>query len=131
MAVMDASAVVEVVLRTPRGLNAFESALSSQAGMHAPHILDIEVAHVLRRLVLKKELSLQDAGIAIGALPQLEVVRHSHLLLLPRIWELRDAVTAYDAAYVALAEILDVPLLTCDAKLSRSHGHRAKIILLT
>ena len=60
----------------------------------------------------------------------LPVHRHPHDILLPRIWELRRSVTAYDAAYVALAEALDAPLLTRDGKLARSHGHRARIELV-
>ena len=58
------------------------------------------------------------------------IQRHSHLSLIERIWALRNSVSTYDAAYVALAETLGVPLYTCDGKLSRSHGHRAKIVLL-
>lgn len=131
MVVLDASVVVEILLRTDTGRNAFQQIATEGHGVHAPHLLDIEVMYALRRLVLKQELSRQDAGTAVALLPQLQIARHAHLLLLPRIWELRDAVTAYDAAYVSLAEILDLPLWTCDAKLSRSHGHRAKIVLLT
>jgi predicted nucleic acid-binding protein len=131
MAVMDASIVVEILLRTSVGLNAYDRAATESAGMHAPHLLDIEVAHALRRLAQAHQVSQQDAGLAMDALPQLQLERHAHLLLLPRIWELRDSLSAYDASYVALAEILDTPLLTCDAKLSRAHGHNAEIVLLT
>jgi predicted nucleic acid-binding protein len=130
MAVVDASVIVEILLRTPVGRSAFRQLAAATQIMHAPHLLDVEVMYALRRLVQKRELSLPDAGIAITALPQLEIERHAHLLLLPRIWELRESVTAYDAAYVALSEILGTPLLTCDRKLSRSHGHRAEIVLL-
>ena len=131
MAVMDASAVVEVLLRTAIGMDALERLMAEPDGMHAPHLLDVEVAHALRRLVLTRELSTQDAAFAVEALPQLRLDRHAHLLLLPRVWELRNSLSAYDSVYVALAEALDTPLITCDGKLSRSHGHRANIVLLS
>ncbi|HEY1836243.1 MAG: type II toxin-antitoxin system VapC family toxin [Rhizomicrobium sp.] len=131
MAILDASVVVEILLRTDAGRVALRLIATERQGVHAPHLLDIEVMYALRRLVLKQELSRQEAETAVEFLPQLQIMRHAHVLLLPRIWALREAITAYDAAYVALAEILDLPLWTCDAKLSRSHGHRAKIVLLT
>jgi predicted nucleic acid-binding protein len=130
MAVLDASVVVEMLLRTFTGRSAFRRIATESGGMHAPHLLDVEVMYAVRRFVQKKELSVRDAGIAVDALSQLQIERHAHLLLLPRIWELRDGITAYDAAYVALAETLGQPLFTRDAKLSRSHGHRAEIVLL-
>ncbi|SRR5205814_1311888 len=131
MAVLDASVVVEMLLRTPAGRSAFRRLAEEARRLHAPHLVDVEVMYALRRLVQKRELSPQDAGIAIDALPQLEIQRHGHLLLLPRVWELRESVTAYDAAYVALAETLNLPLLTCDGKLSRAHGHDAEIVLVS
>lgn len=70
------------------------------------------------------------ASLALDMLEDLSLVRHDHTKLLKRIWALRSSLSAYDAAYVALAEALDMPLLTCDARLSRSHGHGAKILLL-
>lgn len=131
MAVLDASLVVEVLLRTPLGLDAFEREVSTGNGIHAPHLMDVEVMHTLRRSARLGLLAAEDAELAVQTLPHLRVERHAHLLLLPRIWELRESVTAYDASYVALSESLNTPLLTCDAKLSRSHGHRAEIILLS
>jgi predicted nucleic acid-binding protein len=131
MTVMDASVAVEILLRHPAGLDAFDRARTVASGIYAPHLIDIEVMHALRRLVMLGEISSADAGIAVEALPLLRIERHPHLLLLPRVWQLRNSLSAYDAAYVALAEMLDVPLLTCDAKLARSHGHRARIELLT
>lgn len=131
MAVIDASAVVEVLLRTAIGMAALDLLVAESDGMHVPHLLDVEVAHALRRLVLARELSTQDAELAVEVLPQLRLDRHAHLLLLPRVWQLRNSLSAYDAVYVALAEALNTPLITCDAKLSRSHGHRAEIVLLS
>jgi predicted nucleic acid-binding protein len=131
MAVMDASLVVEVLLRTPLGLDAFECEVLGGNGVHTPHLMDIEVMHTLRRSARLGLIAAHDAELAVKTLPRLQIERHAHLLLLPRIWELRDSVTAYDASYVALSEILGMPLLTCDSKLSRSHGHRAEIVLLS
>ena len=130
MPVLDASVAVEMVLRTFAGRRAFAQIATVPGAVHAPHLIDVEVMYALRRLVQKRELAPQDASVAIDALPMLEIERHAHLVLLPRIWELRDGITAYDATYVALAEALEQPLFTRDAKLSRSHGHHAEIILL-
>lgn len=129
MNVVDASVVVEMLLRRRIGLEAL--ARFASTGLHAPHLLDVEVAHALRRLAQAREVSPNDATIAIEALHQMRIERHAHLLLLPRVWELRDGVSAYDAVYLALAEALNAPLLTCDGKLSRSHGHHANIVLMT
>lgn len=131
MAVLDASVAVEILLRHPAGIDAFVRLQTDANGIHAPHLIDIEVAHAFRRLVMLGEVPSADAAIAMETLPRLQLERHSHLLLLPRIWQLRHTVSSYDAAYIALAEMLHTPLLTCDAKLSRSHGHNAKIELLT
>jgi predicted nucleic acid-binding protein len=130
MTVVDASVVVEMLLQTRTGQNAFDQVAAAPSGMQAPHLLDIEVTHALRRLFLKREISEQTAATAVKNLPHLQIERYPHLLLVPRIWELRDSLSGYDATYVALAESLGQPILTCDARLSRSHGHRARIELL-
>ena len=98
--------------------------------MHAPQLLDIEITQVLRRLVLQKELTAARAEQALQDLTDLLIERHDHQALIQRIWQLRDSLSAYDGAYVALAEALAVPLLTCDGKLARAHGHRATIELV-
>ena len=105
-------------------------ALSPDERLHAPHLLDIEVTQALRRLTQLKEITPIRAKEALGDHSALLIERAAHYDLLPRVWELRESVTAYDAAYVTLAEALDAPLLTCDGKLARSHGHRAKIELI-
>ena len=101
----------------------------SNGGLHVPHLFDVEVLHALRRHALRgtpsKERSLQ----ASEALRDLRAVRYPHAALFWRIWELRDNLTAYDAAYVSLAETLDAPLVTTDARLARSSGHHAAIAL--
>jgi predicted nucleic acid-binding protein len=126
--IIDASLALEVLLETPLGLRHAGRLFGQQR--HAPHLLDVEFAHALRRLTLTGELGIQRARLALDLLGDIALVRHRHTPLLPRIWELRHSMTAYDAAYVALAEGLDAPLLTCDGRLNRSHGHRAKIHLL-
>ena len=128
MIVLDASAALEVLLETPAGLRHAHRIFGRER--HAPHLLDLEFAQALRRLTLAGELVAARAKWTLDVYSEMALIRHSHIRLLPRIWELRSSVSAYDAAYVALAEALDVPLLTCDARLSRSHGHRAKIELL-
>ena len=99
--------------------------------LHAPHLLDVECAQALRRMTLAGAATNERASQALDMLKDLALVRHGHAKLLKRIWELRSSISAYDAAYIALSEALDTPLLTCDGKLSRSHGHGAKILLLT
>jgi predicted nucleic acid-binding protein len=94
---------------------------------HSPHLADVEVTQGLRRLVRAGELSPVRASEAIADLADLDLHRHAHLDLLTRAWKLRDNVTAYDAMYVALAEALDAPIVTCDTPLARAPGHRAQI----
>jgi predicted nucleic acid-binding protein len=128
--VIDASALLEMLLRTQRADQLMERALEPSERMHAPHLLDVEVTQVLRRLVQRKEITTARAAEAIDDLNNLIIERHAHQALVPRIWQLRDSLTAYNGAYVALAEALDAPLLTCDAKLAGAHGHRATIELV-
>jgi predicted nucleic acid-binding protein len=123
--VLDASAAVEWAVRSRRG-QAVEARLVDGAGLrHAPHLIDLEVAHALRRLVASGRLSLARAEEALIDFSDLALVRHAHDAFVPRIWELRDNLTPYDAAYVALAETLDVPIVTCDRKSASAHGHHA------
>jgi predicted nucleic acid-binding protein len=128
--VIDASAVLELLLRTDKGIKVQERALVSRESLHAPHLIDIEVTQTLRRLVHLKEISAARGKQALEDHVALNIKRAEHREFLERVWALRDSVTAYDAAYVVLAEILDAPLITCDAKLARSHGHEARIELL-
>ena len=102
----------------------------SGESLHAPHLIDVEVTQALRRLVQLKELTPQRAKQALDDHASLHIKRANHEDMLKRLWELRDSVTAYDGTYVALAEALDMPLITCDSKLARSHGHRAVIELI-
>lgn len=129
MIVIDASAVLELLLRTERGERVAARALDARERLHAPHLIDIEVMQTLRRLVLLKDIAPTHAELALDDYLALIIERHAHIELLPRLWRLRDALTAYDAAYLALAEGLDAPLLTCDSKLGRAHGHGATVEL--
>jgi predicted nucleic acid-binding protein len=106
-------------------------ALDPAERIHAPYLIDVEVAQVLRRLVHAKELTPARGALALGDFAELIIERHPHHPLLGRIWSLRTSLSAYDAAYVALAEALAAPMLTCDDKLARAHGHSAKIELVS
>jgi predicted nucleic acid-binding protein len=125
--VVDASAVLETLLQTKLARRLMERMLEPSATLHAPHLLDIEVTHALRRLVQRGDLTVSRAKQGLDDFSNLLIERHGHQLLTLRIWQLRESMTAYDGAYVALAEALDAPLLTCDAKLSHTHGHTARI----
>jgi predicted nucleic acid-binding protein len=125
--VLDASAVLELLLRTPLGRAVAKRIGGSDETLHAPHLIDLEVAQVLRRYEASGVVSRTRAEGALSDFADLEITRYPHDVLLPRIWALRKSVTAYDAAYIALAEALGVPLLTGDAKLARSLGHRARV----
>lgn len=127
MIVIDASAVLELLLGTNRAEPIASRALDAEERLHAPHLLDIEIAQALRRLVKLKDLTASRAKLALDDYAALFIKRYAHVEFLKRIWQLRDAVTAYDGAYIALSEALNAPLLTCDRKLGRSHGHHAKI----
>lgn len=128
--VLDASAVLELLLRTAAG-NRVEAKLFSNGGsLHAPHLIDVEIAQVIRRHATAGIISGSRGKEALQDLADLSLNRHAHTESLPRIWELRHNLTAYDAAYVALAEALDAPLLTCDRKLARASNHRARIELV-
>ncbi len=130
MIVVDASALLEILLRTDRADQLMERAFSGSEQMHAPQLLDIEITQVLRRLVRQKEITVARAEQSLQDLSDLLIERHEHRTLIPRIWQLRDSLSAYDGAYVALAEALAAPLLTCDAKLAGAYGHRATIELV-
>ena len=128
--VVDASAMLEVLLNRPSGQRAALRLLDPLEALHAPHLIDLEVAQALRRYQAAGEMSPQRARQALLALVQMPMERHPHWPFLDRIWELRRNVTAYDAAYIALAEALDAPLLTCDGALARAPGHRAVVELI-
>lgn len=106
-----------------------DASLSARLSVHAPHLIDVEIAHVLRRYVLRGILSATRGAPALDHWRALDVERYSHELFLDRVWQLRDHVSAYDAVYVALAEALAALLVTGDGRLLRAPGLRARIEL--
>jgi len=127
MLVIDASAILELLLRTTAATEVEERILSANGNLHAPHLLDIEVAHVLRRYCAAGEMTPHRVREAFVDLKKLTIVRYAHWPFIDRIWELRNNVTAYDAAYLVLAEFLSVPFLTCDGHLRSAPGHQANV----
>ncbi len=125
MIVLDASVMVEVLLNRPSVERLVYRLFDPDEELHAPHLIDLEVAQVFRRYQLSGEMSPQHARQALLAFARMPLERHPHWPFLERIWELRRNLTAHDAAYVALAEALNAPLLTCDRALASAPGHRA------
>ncbi len=130
MIVIDASALLEMLLNTPASGRVTERLFGQNETLHAPHVLDLEVAQVLRRYSLSGEMDAERSEQALVDLADLPLNRYPHDVFLLRIWALRHNLTAYDAAYIALAEALDAPLITRDAALARASGHRAHIELI-
>ena len=118
MIVLDASATIDWLLQTAVGREIEERIYSRGESLHAPHLLDLEVAQVLRRLVRETSISAQRADQALEDLLALRVTRYPHFVFLPYIWRLRHNLSAYDAAYVALTRELDATLITRDAHLA-------------
>jgi predicted nucleic acid-binding protein len=125
--VADASAVIELLLNTAAGRSAADRLLDPSETIAAPHLLDVEVLQVLRRYALSGELDGERGRQAVEDLNDLPILRYPHDPFLPRMWELRQNVTAYDAAYIALAEAMDATLLTRDERLAAAPGHRAMV----
>ncbi len=127
MIVLDASAVVDWLLQTPAGQRIEQRIYARNDALHTVHLLDVEFAQVLRRLVREGTLSRKRAEEAMEDLIAVRVTRYPPVVLLHRIWQLRQNLSAYDAAYVALAEELKAPLITRDQKIAAAPGHRATI----
>jgi predicted nucleic acid-binding protein len=128
--VVDASAMTEFLLQTARGQRVEARLFRNGDEFHAPHLIDVEVAQALRRLVRTGEIPAGRAEEVIADLADFDLRRHSHVDLLRRTWELRDNLTAYDAMYVALAEALASPLVTCDGPLGATPGHSARLEII-
>ena len=127
MIVVDASIAAEILLGRAGAASALERLFGRDEDLHAPELFDAEVAHVIRGAWLDDDIGDEAGGLAISFLRAFPLHRHPHEPLLDRVWALRQNVTAYDATYVALAELLDAPLITRDARLARSSGHTARI----
>ena len=128
MTVIDAGVVVEALISDNDLGQAARGALSARCT--APELVDLEVGATLRRLVLARRLTARRASAAVQDLYDLPLQRASHRPLLDRCWALRDSVTFYDAAYLALAELLGVPLVTTDSRLSRAPGLRCQVLVI-
>lgn len=127
MIVVDASALIEFLLQTPLGSRVEQRLFRDDDELHVPHLIDVEVAQALRRLVRVGEVTAERAEEAITDLGDLDVHRHAHVDVLERVWRLRANLTAYDATYVALAEALEAECVTCDGPLGRSAPRGARI----
>lgn len=127
MIVLDASAAVDWLLQTSSGQRIEKRIYARSETLHAPHLLDLEVTQVLRRLTQQGVVSGTRADEAVNDLLDMRLTRYPHDVLLPRIWQLRHNFSAYDAAYIALAEKLRAPLITRDNRLAASSGHAATI----
>ena len=127
MIVVDASAITELLLQTELGTWVERHLYRDDDDVHAPHLLDVEVLSALRRLVRAGEVGAERAEEAIEDLGLLRIIRHGHLDLATRAWELRQNFTAYDAVYLALAEALDATVVTCDRPFGAAPGHSARI----
>ncbi len=129
MIVLDASAAVDWLLQTAAGQSIEKRIYSRHETLHTPHLLDLEVAQVLRRLARQGVVSAHRAEEAVRDLLDLRMARYPHVVLLPRIWQLRHNLSAYDAAYIVLAEELGAPIITRDRRLASASGHAATVEL--
>lgn len=128
MIVVDTSAILKSLAAVDPNPK-LDERLASERDLHAPHLVDVEVLHALRSLVRRGQLQ---PGRAAGVLEDfflLRLTRYSHTRLIERIWALRENLSAYDAAFVALAEALDATLVTSDRRLARASGHSATVEL--
>jgi len=129
MSVVDASVLIEFLVGGEHA-EAAEQAIGRERWVWAPALVDAEVGQALRRQVRGAEISARKAGAALDDLLEMRVQKVPHRHLIDRAWELRDNVSFYDGLYVALAEALDAPLVTLDAKLSRASGLRTEVELI-
>jgi predicted nucleic acid-binding protein len=130
MLVVDTSAILAALVGRPK-IPGLSEALASDGDLHAPHLIDVELIHALRRLVLKGNVSEERAQDCRTDFADLAIKRYPHQPLADRMWELRHNLTAYDSAFAALSEMLGVPLVTCDARLTEAPGLEAVVYLYT
>ena len=128
MIVLDASAGVDFLLRLEPGYPSVRNRLLEVRGnVHVPHLFDLEVVHAFRRYERRGLIPAPRIERAFKRLQNLQLVRYPHYAFLAQVWQLRANVTAYDAAYLALAKALAAPLVTTDRPLSRVPGLRAEV----
>lgn len=127
MIVLDASVVVELLINGELADSIRHELARSDGSLLVPHLLDVEVMSAVRRLAASQRIDAHRIGQLLSALADLPAERYAHTPLLERTWELRHNFTAYDAAYIALAEATNSVLCTCDEKLQS--GHRARVML--
>ena len=130
MIVVDASALLEALLRTPVAEAVERRLFADRESLHAPHLIDVEVAQVVRRYLASGQVDQARGQAALADHQALPLRRYPHDVLLPRVWELRHSLTAYDAVYVALAEALGCALVTADGRLARAPGLGCAVDLL-
>jgi predicted nucleic acid-binding protein len=127
--VLDASAAIDWLVQSPAGGRIENRIYSRNETLHAPHLLDLEVTQAVRRLLQQGVISDYRANTAVQALLNLRIARYPHFRFLPRIWQLRHNLSAYDAAYISLAEQLGAPLITRDKRLAATAGFETRVEL--
>lgn len=130
MIVLDASAAADLLLNVEPQAGAIAGRIIGET-LHAPHLLDADVFHVVRRRAARRVVSGWRAEEALEDLQDLRLTRYPVWPFLGRMWDLRANLSAFDAAYVALSEALDAPLVTTDRHLARTLGHTAIIEAIT
>jgi predicted nucleic acid-binding protein len=128
--VLDASALLELLTRSDRGLRVETRVMRTSETLHAPALIDVEVTQVLRRYVASGQVPEHWAQMALQVVTAFPMTRYLHEPLMRRAWELKDNVTAYDGVYIALAEALRSPLVTCDSRLSKAPGIHTTVELI-
>ena len=127
--VLDASGAIELLLNTARGKRIGRRLAADAEVVYAPHLVDVEVTHVLRRYVLRGALDERRAALALEHWRSFGVERYPHEPFLGRVWRLRNNVSAYDAVYVALADALGTVLVTGDHRLAAAPGLNVRVEL--
>jgi predicted nucleic acid-binding protein len=125
--VADASAIVEVLLAMPRAAEV-RAALAEHSELHVPEHFNVEALSALRRYAVRGELTQLRAAEALTALRELRTLSYPVIELAAQIWDLREALTAYDAAYLALARQLDVGLVTLDGGLAAAAANEGRLV---
>ena len=128
MTVVDASLVADAIRAT--GGPSQAALVQAAPPIAAPELLDLEIASAYRKLVAARTISSPQGEELLGRLRAMPITRHRHLGLLPRIWQLRGTTTAYDAAYIALAEKLGATLLTRDSALANIRAATCKVVVI-